>query len=220
VPSLFRRKPADLVEEAVSATASGGTGPAGPAPAEETGPAGRPRAYTPSKKERGVVTPKRPSTNVRQVKAAPANRREAARLSREERRERRQEITEGMRRGDDRYLLNRDKGPERALVRDIVDSRRNVGTWFFASALVVLIGSSTALPESVRLVSTLLWAAVACAVIVDGWLICMRVRKLIHQRFPRTGQRLGSLYLYAVMRSITFRRMRMPQPRVKIGDKV
>ena len=220
MPSLFRRKPADLVEEAVSATGSGQEPAEEVAAGEASATSGRPRAYTPSKKERGVVTPKRPSTNVRQVKAAPANRREAARLSREERRERRQEITEGMRRGDDRYLLNRDKGPERALVRDIVDSRRNVGTWFFASALVVLIGSSTALPESVRLVSTLLWAAIACAVILDGWLICMRVRKLIHERFPRTDQRLGSLYLYAVMRSITFRRMRMPQPRVKIGDKV
>ena len=31
---------------------------------------------------------------------------------------------------------------------------------------------------------------------------------------------MGSLYLYAVMRAITFRRMRAPAPQVKIGDKV
>ena len=40
-----------------------------------------------------------------------------------------------MRAGDERYLLARDRGPERALVRDIVDSRRTVGTCFFGGAL-------------------------------------------------------------------------------------
>jgi hypothetical protein len=48
----------------------------------------------------------------------------------------------------------------------------------------------------------------------------MRVKKLIRQRFPRTTQRMGSLYLYAIMRGITFRRMRMPRPRVQLGAKI
>ena len=38
--------------------------------------------------------------------------------------------TAWVRTGDERYLLARDRGPERALVRNIVDSRRTVGTWF------------------------------------------------------------------------------------------
>ena len=31
---------------------------------------------------------------------------------------------------------------------------------------------------------------------------------------------MGSLYFYAIMRSITFRRMRVPAARVKIGDEI
>jgi hypothetical protein len=31
---------------------------------------------------------------------------------------------------------------------------------------------------------------------------------------------MGSLYLYAIMRGITFRRMRMPRPRVQLGAKI
>lgn len=114
----------------------------------------------------------------------------------------------------------RDRGPERLLARNVVDSRRNVGTWFFGGALIVLIGSNAAMPPVVRLVSNLLWGALALGVVVDSILISRKIRKLVRERYPNSGQRMGSLYLYAIMRSITFRRMRAPVPRVEIGDKV
>lgn len=102
----------------------------------------------------------------------------------------------------------------------MVDSRRTVGTWFFGGALIVLIGSSQAMPPTVRLVSNLLWGALAVGVVIDSILISRRIKTLVRQRFPNTQQRMGSLYLYAIMRSITFRRMRAPAPQVKIGDPV
>jgi hypothetical protein len=209
VPSLFRRKNSDLVEDAAAEVTP-----------EETDleTESRSRGYTPGK---GRETPKRPSAQRRRAtQAAPTNRRQAYRRSRDARREQRAEAMEGMRAGDERYLLARDRGPERALVRDIVDSRRTVGTWFFGGALIVLIGSSGAMPVEVRLASNLLWALLAIGVILDSVLISMRVKKLIRQRFPKTTQRMGSLYLYAIMRGITFRRMRMPRPRVQLGAKI
>lgn len=195
-----------------------------PEPGEEPN---RPRGYTPSKKERGIVTPKRPSGRVRRpdavnqpVRSRKAMTKEERRELREERRKRRQEITEGMRRGDERYLTARDQGPERALARDVVDRRRTVGTWFFGGALVVLFASSPGMPEPVRLAGNVLWALLAVGVIVDATLLCRTLKKLIRQRFPDTKERMGSLYLYVVMRSVTFRRMRVPQPRVKLGEAI
>jgi hypothetical protein len=125
-----------------------------------------------------------------------------------------------MKAGDERYLLARDRGPERRLVRDIVDSRRTVGTWFFGGAIIVLIGSSTRMPLPVQVAANVLWAVLAIAVIVDSLLISRKIRKLVRDRFPKTNQRLGSLSLYGIMRGLTFRRMRVPKPQVGLGTKI
>lgn len=175
------------------------------------------RAYTPPK---GRQTPRRGPTQRRRPVAPPSDRKEAARQRRERLRAERAETLEGMRRGDERYLPPRDKGPERALVRDIVDSRRTVGTWFFAGAIPVVIGSSAAMPLEVQLASNILWITLVLAVILDSILISRRIKRLVRERFPKTDQRMGSLYMYGIMRAMTFRRMRIPNPRVKIGDKV
>ncbi|MEV5447618.1 DUF3043 domain-containing protein [Streptomyces sp. NPDC052644] len=56
--------------------------------------------------------------------------------------------------------------------------------------------------------------------VIDSVLISRRIKKLVRERHPNSGERMGSLYLYAIMRSITFRRMRAPAPRVNIGDPI
>jgi hypothetical protein len=203
VPSLFRRKSANLVEDAVTNLA----------PDDEASKSARSRSYTPSKKELGRQTPKRPSVGRRSLAdAKPATKEEA----RERRRAQRAETSAEFRREGG----PRDRGPERRLARDVVDSRRTVGTWFFGGALIVLIGSANSMPAQVRLASNLLWAVLAIGVVLDSALIARRVRKLVRERFPKTNQRMGSLYLYAIMRGITFRRMRAPGPQVKIGEAI
>jgi hypothetical protein len=210
VPSLFRRKSADLVSDATATVTS----------EREQAAASKPKAYTPSKKELGVATPKRTSAQRRHdTAAAPANRREAYKQMRDRQRVERAEASAGMRAGDERYLLARDRGPERALVRNIVDSKRTAGTWFFVGAIIVFVGSTGAMPREVRLGSNLLWAILAFAVVVDSVLISRKVKSMVTARFPATTQRMGSLYLYGVMRGMTFRRMRVPKPQVKLGEK-
>lgn len=205
--SLFRRKSA--------ADASAASSVAEEAPDA----ARRPKSYTPSKKELGQVTPKRGSNARRLTEAAPANRREAYKQVRERNRVERAEAAAGMKAGDERFLLARDRGPERALARDIVDARRTVGTWFFGGALIVLVGSSVRNP-AIQLASNLLWALLAIGVVVDSVLIARKVKKLVNARFPKTGQRVGSLQIYGVMRALTFRRMRVPKPRVELGASI
>ncbi|WP_433529272.1 DUF3043 domain-containing protein [Micromonospora sp. CA-263727] len=201
MPSLFRRKSADLADPA--------TQPVTPAE-EEAAEAAHPRGYTPAK---GRETPKRPATGRRPAGSTkPLTKEEAKAL----RRERRAEAAAEFRREGG----PRDRGPERLLARNVVDSRRTVGTWFFGGALVVLIGSNQAMPPVIRLASNLLWGALAIGVVIDSVLISRKIKRLVRERFPNTGQRMGSLYLYAIMRAITFRKLRTPQPRVAIGDPV
>ncbi|MEU6203872.1 DUF3043 domain-containing protein [Micromonospora musae] len=200
MPSLFRRKPTDLADEAVTPVT----------PSEESESA-RPRGYTPAK---GRETPKRPSVG-RRPGGAPTKP-----LTKEEAREHRRKMRAESAAEFRREGGPRDRGEERLLARNVVDSRRNVGTWFFGGALIVLLGSNAAMPPLVRLISNLLWGVLALGVVVDSILISRKIGKLVRERYPTTGQRMGSLYLYAIMRSITFRRMRTPQPRVEIGDSV
>ncbi|MFI2712733.1 DUF3043 domain-containing protein [Micromonospora sp. NPDC018662] len=202
VPSLFRRKSADLVEESVTTVTT-----------DEESAAARPRGYTPSKKELGRTTPKRPAAGRRPAAPArPLTKEEA----REQRRVARAESAAEFRREGG----PRDRGPERLLARNVVDSRRTVGTWFFGGALIVLVGSNQAMPPIVRLLSNLLWGALALGVLIDSVLIARKIKKLVRERFPKSTEKLGSLYFYAIMRSITFRKMRAPAPRVAIGDKI
>ena len=207
VSSLFRRKPADAAAPEVTEEVP-----------QESAP--RPKSYTPSKKELGQATPKRVPTGRRTAAAgAPADRKEQLKQMRERQRQERAEATEGMRAGDERYLLARDRGPERLLVRNVVDSRRTVGTWFFGGALIVLVGSTVKVPV-VQLASNILWLLLALGVIVDSVLIARRIKQLVRERFPKTDQRIGSLQLYGIMRGLTFRRMRVPKPRVELGEKI
>lgn len=207
---LFRRKPTDLVEDSLAAVDAAGV--------DTVEGEDAPRGYTAPK---GRETPRRgPAQRRRAAQTPPADAREAARQRRERLRAQRLESSEGMRRGDERYLLPRDRGEERALVRDIVDARRTAGTWFFGGALIVVIGSSAAMPPEVQLGANLLWATLALAVITDSILIARRIKRLVLQRYPKTQQRMRSLYFYGIMRGLTFRRMRIPRPRVRIGQQV
>lgn len=206
---MFRRKPSDDVTD--------------PSPVEDGAVATvagvKTKSYTPSKKELGKITPKRKAGG-RIVEAPPANRREAMKRARAKQRESRAEARAGMMAGKEEYLLPRDKGPERGLVRDIVDSRRNLASYFLPGALIVVIGGSTAMPPAIRFGANLLWFTLALAVVVDSVLLSRRIKKLVTDRFPRSTVRPRSLYFYAIMRSISFRRMRMPAPRVTMGQKL
>lgn len=206
MPTLFRRKPAaDVVEPT-------------PDGAEETSES-RSKAYTPSKRERGVATPKRGSTQLRRVTASrPANRREAAAQSRADRVKRRREDREAMMRGEEYALLPRDRGPEKRLVRDIVDSRRNAGTYFFATVFVIML--LTFISVQAALYGNVVFAVLLLLVVVDSVLLSRRIRRLVSERLPKSTPRWGSLYAYGAMRALTFRGMRVPKPQHKPGDQI
>jgi hypothetical protein len=202
VSSLFRRKSADLVADQVEEVVE-------PEPA-------RPRGYTPKK---GEATPKRPVANRRVVEAKPANTKEARALARKKRQEDGAARRAGMAAGDDKYVMARDKGPVRAYVRDIVDSRRNVGSLFLV-ALVLMLGLSAPAVPAMRVASNFVLLGFILLLVVDSVFLSRRVKRMISAKFPKNDEKWGALYRYAVMRAMSVRMMRMPKPKVKPGTQI
>jgi hypothetical protein len=205
--ALFRRKESDLIQDQVDENED----------AADDGAVRQSKAYTPKK---GEATPKRASASVRRPEPPAANRKEALRRARERQREERTEARQKMMAGDEKYLLPRDKGPVRRIARDVVDSRRNAATFFFIGLFVVLLGTSRGFPQQVRIAANTLFLVLFAATLIDTFLIVRRVKKLVAERHPKETQGLRGMYFYIIMRTISFRRLRVPKPRVKVGDKI
>ncbi|EIE98096.1 DUF3043 domain-containing protein [Saccharomonospora glauca] len=189
----------------------------------------RRKGYTPGK---GRPTPKRREAEGKRrgpVAPPPRTTREAIRrsrelrkqnpISKEERRAAARERRERMLAGDERYLLPRDRGPVKAYVRDLVDSRRNVLGLFMPLAIVVFI--TLLIPIFVvQQYATLLTTVMLLGMIIEGFLNGRRITKQVRAKFPKENIRGASIGWYAFVRASQLRKLRVPKPRVQPGDKV
>ena len=168
---------------------------------------------------KGLPTPKRSEAERRRRQPfnAPADKKAAYQQSRGRDRSARARKTEAMRRGENWALPAKDQGPVRALARDYVDSRRSLSEYYMFAvlALVVLlfIPSLRKSPVIDYAVLVLLAVIVTESVLTGG-----RVIKLAQQRFP--GESTRGVRMYTAIRGTQIRRLRMPAPRVKPGDKI
>ena len=167
---------------------------------------------------KGRPTPKR---NVAQGRRPgpppppPTTRKQAYRRMRENQAARRVEGRQAAARGDDSYLPARDRGPVRKLVRDVVDSRRNVGSFFLVIAGVALVG--TVVPNlAVRSYASFLLFGFFLLLIVDSVLLSRRIHKKVAERFPDAKNTRGVIW-YGISRSTMIRRWRFPKPDVALG---
>jgi hypothetical protein len=144
-------------------------------------------------------------------------RREAIRRERKQTRAQRSKARQAMMTGDERYFMQRDKGPVRRFLRDYVDSRRTLAEFFLPTILVVLLLSLVSSPQ-VQVFATLLWLASLMLVVIDLTLLAFRVKREVRKRFPDDGGR-GHV-LYTIARATQIRKLRMPKPAVKPGTPV
>lgn len=166
-------------------------------------------APTPSRKAREAAN-KRPlvgGTSPEARKAAKAAATDARRKARE-----------GMYNGDDRYLTARDKGPQRRLVRDIVDSRFTAGE-LVLPALFVVILISTVDSVVVQFYTMIGMWVLFLAIAIDAFFTGRRALRRVAAKFGADKVERG-LRWYAAMRSIQMRPMRLPKPQVKRGTKI
>lgn len=182
------------------------------------------KALTDSKQTRdpqapkGRPTPKRSEaqTQRRSVASTPTTRKDAAKRQRDERRTAMERQRQALATGDERYLPARDKGPVRRFARDWVDSRFNVAEFFLPLAVVILV-MSVVNNTAIKNIALLLWLVVIVLIVLDAAVSGLRLRKRLAERFP--DQNKKGAVAYGLMRSLQMRRLRLPKPQVKRGER-
>lgn len=167
---------------------------------------------------KGRPTPKRSEAQSqrRSVANTPTTRKAAAKRSREERRQALSRQREALASGDERYLPARDKGPVRRFARDFVDSRFNVAEFFLPMAVIILVLSMVRV-GALQSIALLLWLVVIVLIVLDSIVTGYRMKKQLNERYPDENKR-GAV-AYALMRSLQMRRLRLPKPQVKRGER-
>ena len=177
---------------------------------------------------KGRPTPKRRDAEAKRRGPAPPpprTQREASKLAKANRPSRedqrgppRPPAREGMARGDDRYLLPRDRGPVKAYIRDVVDSRPHIMGLFMPLALVVLVSVILPFPamqQYLSLFSLICLSRWSPRAIFLGLSITRKVRA----KFPNeAGQAAWAVGWYAFTRASQIRKFRVPKPRVARGE--
>lgn len=192
---MFGRKPAATPEEPISTPT---------AVDDPTAPKGRP---TPSRRDAQAAR--------KQNLTVPKDPKAARKAARERERDDRTKARQAVLAGDERYYPVRDQGAGRAFARDFVDSRFTAAEWFLFVALGVLLVGFIRNP-TVQSWATLLFFAFSALIIVDTIVLVvqmnMRAKKVLTDPADRRG-----ITLYAILRTLQFRRLRLPPPRVRRG---
>ncbi|MEV5319643.1 DUF3043 domain-containing protein [Streptomyces sp. NPDC052687] len=167
---------------------------------------------------KGRPTPKRSEAQSqrRSVANTSLTRKEAAKRAREERRAALERQRQALAGGDERYLPARDKGPVRRFARDFIDARFNIAEFFLPMAVVILVLSMVRV-AALQNIALLLWLVVIVLIVLDSFVTGFRLKKRLAERFPDDNKR-GAV-AYALMRSLQMRRLRLPKPQVKRGER-
>lgn len=199
-----------------------------------------PKGYTPPK---GRPTPKRHEQEVKRgvvrdpnamSKPQQAQKRKELKASmskeewkdykkreRTERREQNKEIQARMDAGDERYLMDRDKGEIRRYVRDWVDSRRFLSNYMMPAMVVLLAIMILGMffPRVAEILSLVSMVFIV-GIFTEAFFIGRRANRAVRRKFPETTETGFGLGMYAYSRASQPRGWRTPKPQVEIGSKV
>ena len=167
-------------------------------------PKGRP---TPSRKDAEAAR--------KQQLKIPKDPKAAKAAARERDREARAAARAGMMAGDERYMPARDKGPARAFTRDFVDSRFTIAEFFIFVAIAVLVLGFVR-NQAIQSFVSIAFFAFTALIAVDTLVLLVTLNRRAAEKFPNKADRKG-ITLYAALRTLQLRRLRLPPPRVKRG---
>jgi hypothetical protein len=166
---------------------------------------------------KGRPTPKRSDARKARRNITPKNRKEAATLQRDKRREERRVSRQALLTGDERNLPARDAGPEKRLARDVVDTRFTYGQVFFG--LIILVFLLSIIPSTrIKNIANFVALFSLTLMVIDGALNGRRAKSAVAEKFGADAVR--GISTYAFMRALLPRRFRRPPPRMKHGKPV
>lgn len=169
---------------------------------------------------KGRPTPKRSEAESRrrQPYTAPSDKKAAYQQSRERDRATRQRKVAAMKRGEEWALPRKDRGPVRGLARDYVDSRRTLSEYYLYGVVLLLAALFIPALHKNSLLIDYIVLVILAILLTESFFLGQKVISLARQRHP--GESTRGLRLYAAMRGTQMRKLRMPAPRVKRGEKI
>lgn len=178
-----------------------------PAPEPTVAKAGGKGRPTPTRKEAEAAAKARAKT--------PRTRKEQAAAQRSARSESSRTVRDAMRKGDERYFPARDKGPVKRFIRDYVDARFSLIELVIPLLVLTMILGYSGNAGLARLGNTML-LVIVIVVVSDMFWLRFRLRRQLRERFPDESLK-GTTY-YAMTRAMQMKFMRLPKPRVRIGQ--
>ena len=165
---------------------------------------------------KGAPTPSRAAQEAaRKRPLVPDDRKEAAKQARAKAAESREKARVGMAMGEEKYLPMRDRGPQKKYVRDYIDARFSVGEVLIPVMFAVIVLTFIPSPEVQYIGILALWAFFAIAVI-DVVVLGFILNKKLAAKFG--ADKVEKVRLYAAMRALQLRPLRLPKPQVKRGQ--
>lgn len=166
---------------------------------------------------KGAPTPKRSAqVAARKRPLVPEDRKASKAAERAAVQEQRLKMRQAMDTGDEKFLPLRDKGPQKRFARDFVDARFSLGEYLMFGALIFVVVSLLVPASSEQMIYVLgaFWV-MFLAVFVDVFILSRKLRKRLAEKFGDVER--GTVW-YGSMRSLQFRRLRLPKPLVKRGQ--
>ena len=166
---------------------------------------------------KGVPTPSRKAQEAaRKRPLVPEDRKASKAAERQAVQEQRLKMRRALDTGDEKFLPLRDKGPQKRFARDFVDARFNLGEYLMFGALVFVL-VSLVVPASSDMMIYVLGAfwVMFLAVFVDVFILSRKLRKRLAEKFGEVER--GTVW-YGSMRSLQFRKLRLPKPQVQRGQ--
>ncbi|WP_074711248.1 DUF3043 domain-containing protein [Arthrobacter alpinus] len=172
---------------------------------------------------KGVPTPSRKAQEEARKRPLVPNDRAAAKVAaRDARREEQARMRRALDTGEERFLPIRDKGPQKRYARDFVDARFSLGEFVMFAALAIVLltvliptrNADGTANDSQLIIFGLFWVMVAF-VAIDTWLMSRKLKRKIADKFGTVD---SGVVWYGSMRSMQFRRLRLPKPMVKRGE--